>query len=201
MALFGLYVPERGSIKIKGKLVTINSAEDAMNNKIAYVPEDRLTEGLFFLQSIRENISISNIDHMKRSNGQLDEELINSHALKWISDLSIKIGSVDDVIATLSGGNQQKVVLAKWLETKPDVLILNGPTVGVDIGTKHDLHALIRKIVQDRSTAVLIISDDIPEVLQNCNRILVMKKGRIMDELSNQNIDESSLLSIVTSQN
>ena len=127
--------------------------------------------------------------------------MINSHALKWISDLSIKIGSVDDVIATLSGGNQQKVVLAKWLETKPDVLILNGPTVGVDIGTKHDLHALIRKIVQDRSTAVLIISDDIPEVLQNCNRILVMKKGRIMDELSNQNIDESSLLSIVTSQN
>ena len=92
------------------------------------------------------------------------------------------------------------MVLAKWLETKPDVLILNGPTVGVDIGAKYDLHARIREIVQDRSTAVVIISDDVLEVIQNCNRILVVKKGHITDELTNEGLDEASLVSVVTSQ-
>ena len=92
------------------------------------------------------------------------------------------------------------MVLAKWLETKPDVLILNGPTVGVDIGAKYDLHARIREIVKDRTTAVIVISDDVLEVIQNCNRIIVVKKGRITDELSNEGLDEATLVSVVTSR-
>ncbi|MEG2633702.1 MAG: sugar ABC transporter ATP-binding protein, partial [Oscillospiraceae bacterium] len=136
-----------------------------------------------------------------KKNGSVNEELVNKDSDQWKNDLSIKMGDIDEPIGTLSGGNQQKVVLAKWLETKPDVLILNGPTVGVDIGAKYDLHAHIREIVKDKTTAVIIISDDILEVIQNCNRILVVKKGRITDELTNVDLDETKLLSIVTSQN
>jgi len=200
MSLFGLYPPDGGEIYIKGKHVTIKSPQDALRNKIAYVPEDRLTEGLFLLQSIKDNISIANIDDMRTDKGAIDELRVNADAAKWQEALSIKLGSLDDPISTLSGGNQQKVVLAKWLETAPDVLILNGPTVGVDIGAKFDLHEKIREIVKSRTTAVVIISDDILEVIQNCNRILVVKKGRITDELSNRDLDEDKLVSIVTSK-
>ena len=164
------------------------------------MPEDRLTEGLFLLQSIQDNISVANIDTMCRKNGSIDEELVRADAEKWRDRLSIKLGKMEDAIGTLSGGNQQKVVLAKWLETNPDVLILNGPTVGVDIGAKYDLHARIREIVKDRTTAVIVISDDVLEVIQNCNRIIVVKKGRITDELSNEGLDEATLVSVVTSR-
>ena len=200
MSLFGLYPPTSGQIFIKGKEVKIDSPMAALKNKIAYVPEDRLTEGLFLLQSIQDNISVANIDNMCRKNGSIDEDLVRADAEKWRDRLSIKLGKMEDAIGTLSGGNQQKVVLAKWLETKPDVLILNGPTVGVDIGAKYDLHARIREIVKDRTTAVIVISDDVLEVIQNCNRIIVVKKGRITDELSNEGLDEATLVSVVTSR-
>lgn len=200
MSLFGLYPPTSGQIFIKGKEVKIDSPMAALKNKIAYVPEDRLTEGLFLLQSIQDNISVANIDNMCRKNGSIDEDLVRADAEKWRDRLSIKLGKMEDAIGTLSGGNQQKVVLAKWLETNPDVLILNGPTVGVDIGAKYDLHARIREIVKDRTTAVIVISDDVLEVIQNCNRIIVVKKGRITDELSNEGLDEATLVSVVTSR-
>ena len=200
MSLFGLYPATSGRIMIKGREVKIDSPVAALRNKIAYVPEDRLTEGLFLLQSIEDNISIANIDSMRRKDGSIDEELVRTDALRWKDRLSIKLDKLDDGIGNLSGGNQQKVVLAKWLETNPDVLILNGPTVGVDIGAKYDLHERIREIVKDRSTAVVIISDDILEVIQNCNRILVVKKGHITDELQNENLDEATLVSVVTSR-
>ena len=200
MSLFGLYPATSGQIFIKGKEVKIDSPMAALRHKIAYVPEDRLTEGLFLLQSIKENISIANIDNMRTKNGSIDEEKVGADARKWQENLSIKVGDLGDAIGTLSGGNQQKVVLAKWLETQPDVLVLNGPTVGVDIGAKFDLHERIREIVKDRTTAVVIISDDILEVIQNCNRILVVKKGHITDELSNEGLDEPTLVSVVTSQ-
>jgi len=200
MALFGLYPVTSGQIFIKGREVKIDSPMSALRNKIAYVPEDRLTEGLFLLQSIRDNISVANIDNMLTKGGSIDEEAVKSDADKWRELLSIKLGKMEDAIGTLSGGNQQKVVLAKWMETQPDVLILNGPTVGVDIGAKYDLHARVREIVADRSTAVIVISDDVLEVIQNCNRIMVVKKGRITNELSNEGLDEASLVSVLTSK-
>jgi simple sugar transport system ATP-binding protein len=200
MSLFGLYPADKGNIKIKGKSVKIDSPQSALENKIAYVPEDRLSEGLFLLQSIKDNISIVNIDNMKTQKGVIDNNEVKINAEKWIDDLSIKDGDINDSISTLSGGNQQKVVLAKWLDTKPAVLILNGPTVGVDIGSKYDLHAHIRDIVKDKTVAVIIISDDIPEIIQNCNRIIVIKKGRIAHKISNQDVDEKMLISIITSQ-
>jgi simple sugar transport system ATP-binding protein len=199
MALFGLYPVTGGEIYIKGRRVDIKSPVAALKHKIAYVPEDRLTEGLFLLQSIEDNISVANIDNMRRKNGGVDKAGVHEGALRWQDNLSIKLGQLKDAIGTLSGGNQQKVVLAKWLLTEPDVLVLNGPTVGVDIAAKFDLHAHIRGIVEKRSTAVVVISDDILEVIQNCNRVLVVKKGRITDELNSEGLDESALISVITS--
>lgn len=199
-SLFGLYPATDGHIYIKGKEISVRSAQDAIKNKIAYVPEDRLTEGLFLLQPTKKNLVISNIKNMLKSNKTIDSELIDEDMKKWKEELSVVMGSAEDEIQTLSGGNQQKVVLAKWLETNPDVLILNGPTVGVDIGAKYDLHEYIRNIVKDGDMAVIIISDDIEEVLQNCNRILIMKRGRICDEVVNIDYTPTKLLNLVTEQ-
>ena len=199
-SLFGMLPADTGIIKIKGNEVKIRSTQDAMHNGIAYVPEDRLTEGLFLLQSIENNLVISNIDNMRSRYGSIDSAKITAEANEWREKLSIVMGQPQDAVSTLSGGNQQKVVMAKWLQTAPDVLILNGPTIGVDIGAKFDLYKHIRNIVADRSTAVIVISDDIIELIQNCNRILVVKRGRITDELSNENLTESALMSVVTSQ-
>jgi len=199
MALFGLYPATSGKVFIKGTEISLHSPMEALRHKIAYVPEDRLTEGLFLLQSIQDNICIASVDSKRGKGNGIDRGKVVVCARKWQDNLSIMMGDPGDAIGTLSGGNQQKCVLAKWLETQPDVLVLNGPTVGVDIGAKFDLHERIRAIVKDRATAVIIISDDILEVIQNCSRILVVKKGRITDELSNEGLDETALISAVTS--
>ena len=105
-----------------------------------------------------------------------------------------------DGIQTLSGGNQQKVVLGKWMETEPKVLILNGPTVGVDIGAKYDIHNHLRALANDKKMAILLISDDISEVLMNCNRILIIKSGRIIGEYRNTDLDSSTLQRLITGE-
>lgn len=199
-ALFGLYQTTEGNIYIKGRQISIKSPQDAIKNKIAYVPEDRLTEGLFLLQPTKKNLVISNIKNMLKGNKTVDDVAIDNDMARWKKELSVVMGKPEDEIQTLSGGNQQKVVLAKWLETMPDVLILNGPTVGVDIGAKYDLHEYIRNIVKDRDMAVIIISDDIEEVLQNCNRIMIMKHGRICNEVVNIDYTPTELLNLVTEQ-
>lgn len=197
-ALFGLYKTNAGKVFIKNRQAKIENPPSAIKNRVAYVPEDRLTEGLFLYQSIRDNLSIANIENMRTKYKTLDKNGILSMAEEWKDTLSIVLGDLSDPIHTLSGGNQQKVVLAKWLATLPDVLILNGPTVGVDIGAKHDLHAFIRALVAQRETAVVLISDDIPELLENCNRILILKHGRITDEVSNTKMSESELINLIT---
>jgi len=199
-SLFGLYPAEKGNIYIDGENVRISSPQDALKYKIGYVPEDRLSEGLFLPQSIIRNLLISNIDNLLDKFKMVDSEKMDEHMTYWQEELSIKMNSNDDPIRTLSGGNQQKIVLAKWLETDPKVLILNGPTVGVDVSTKYSLHSYLRKIVADHNVAAIIISDDIPEVINNCNRIYVMKKGRISEELRNIDTSEQELLNIITSQ-
>jgi simple sugar transport system ATP-binding protein len=198
-SLFGMPKADSGSIFIRGKRVEIGSPSEAIKNSVAYVPEDRLTEGLFLYQSIRDNIAIVGIDQLTTNAGMVDSARVDKIAAKWRETLSILMGEPKDPIHTLSGGNQQKVVLAKWLETEPDVLLLNGPTVGVDIGAKHDLHAFVRKIVARKQTAVLIISDDIPELIENCNRILIITNGRITHEVKNTEVSESELIDLVTS--
>lgn len=196
--LFGLYSATNGSIYIEGEKVKIHTPMDAIKNKIAYVPEDRLTEGLFLTQSIENNMIVSNIDRLKTAQGTVDYQKGHEDSKKWVKNLGIKINRLEDGIQTLSGGNQQKVVLGKWLETAPKVLILNGPTVGVDIAAKFDIHHYLRNLAAQMNLAILLISDDISEVLNNCNRILIIKNGRMTGEYVNTELDYHELQNLIT---
>ncbi|PKG25261.1 sugar ABC transporter ATP-binding protein [Niallia nealsonii] len=191
-SLFGLLPVDSGSIFIEEKQVKIKNVHDAIKHQIGYVPEDRLTEGLFLSQSIGKNIVVSVIDRILKKSKLVDNKKMNHEMDKWITDLTIKTPSHKLPVQVLSGGNQQRVVLAKWLATNPKILILNGPTVGVDIGSKAEIHRIIREFA-GRGVGVIVISDDISEVIHNCNRILVMKKGKIVNEFQNTAITEQEL--------
>lgn len=191
-ALFGLKPADSGKIFINGNEVEIKSAQDAIKNKIAYVPEDRLTEGLFLSQSIGRNIIISNIESFIDNKGFVYKEKMEKEIDEWIKELSIATPSGKLPVQALSGGNQQRVVISKWLSTHPSILILNGPTVGVDIGSKYDIHQILRKLTT-HGIGVIIISDDIPEVLMNCNRVFVMRRGRLVEQIESSSISEKEL--------
>ena len=199
-SIFGMLPATSGDMFVGGKKVDIKSPQDAISHKIGYVPEDRLTEGLFLTQPIENNMMLANIDDLIKKSGVIDEKRIHADAGRWKKELSIKMLENDAAISTLSGGNQQKVVLAKWLEIAPKVLVLNGPTVGVDIGAKYDLHNYLHRLAATMETAIIVISDDIPELIENCNRILVMKQGRLVGEYGNTEVDEHTLLAYVTGQ-
>lgn len=196
-SLFGHMPYDSGQVFVKGKPVTIKSIGDAIRNRIGYVPEDRLTEGLFLIQSIYANIGVSKLDEYSNHLGMVEETKLTEETDKWISQLSIATSDPSRPVNTLSGGNQQKVVLARWLANDLDILILNGPTVGVDIGAKYDIHALIRKLAE-KGLSVIIISDDLPEVLENCHRILVMRKGRIVEDIPAAGVTQQRLAELTT---
>jgi simple sugar transport system ATP-binding protein len=198
LALFGREAIDTGKIIMDGKEVRLRSVKHAIRHGIGYVPEDRLTEGLFLSQSIARNTVASVIDRMKGKFAFLSRSTMKGIVSHWVSDLKIKTANVENPVQTLSGGNQQRVVLAKWLATQPKVLILNGPTVGVDIGSKKDIHDILRKLSDD-GMAIVIISDDIPEVLNNCNRVLIMRKGRIVGEFGGKSLTEDMLNQKLTS--
>ena len=193
LALFGLRTVSGGEIRVKGKRVEINNPRDAIAAGIGLVPEDRLSEGLFLPQPISDNIVISEIDHLSSAVGVVDRRRRQDEVQKWVKDLAIATPNPDNACSTLSGGNQQRIVLAKWLACKPDVLILNGPTVGVDIGSKHDIHAILQRLA-NQGMAIIIISDDLPEVLENCSDLLVMRSGKIVARLDPATTDETLVL-------
>lgn len=194
LALFGLRKTSGGEILKDGKAVRIKNPRDAIANGIGYVPEDRLSEGLFLPQPISDNVVIAEIDHLANKAGVLDSKKRRQEVERWVKELAIATPDPDNACSTLSGGNQQRIVLAKWLACNLDVLVLNGPTVGVDIGSKHDIHAILQRLAGE-GMAVIIISDDLPEVLQNCSRMLVMKGGQIVARLNPAETDETTVLS------
>lgn len=193
LSMFGLSPADSGEIIKDGKSIKITNPRIAIENKIGYVPEDRLSEGLFLTQSIGDNIIISEIDKLKKSNGTFDHKKRDDEVTKWVQELEIKTKNPDNPATTLSGGNQQRIVLAKWLACNLDVLILNGPTVGVDIGSKHDIHMVLQKLA-NQGLGVIIISDDLPEVIQNCSRVMVIKDGQIKSEYDTQNVTEQMII-------
>ncbi len=192
LSLFGLNPADDGVIRIEGKDVKIKSVQDAVENRIAYVPEDRLSEGLLLEQSIANNINICTIDSLRTHYNLIDEDEKDRQIIKWIEDLKIKVSSVDLPVKSLSGGNQQRVVIAKWLATKPKILILNGPSVGVDIGSKEYIHKILRKLAQ-QGMGIILISDDIPEITNNCSRIILMRNGEIKEEYLSSDTSEEHL--------
>lgn len=192
LALFGINPSEKGCICLDGKEVRIGSVHDALKHGIGYVPEDRLTEGLFLERSIGTNIIVSIVNKLLMKLGLIHKGRMDKEINTWLKDLSIKTNSADNPVKSLSGGNQQRVVLAKWLASNPKILILNGPTVGVDVGSKSELHEIIKRLARE-GLGVLVMSDDIPELLHVCNRILLMRGGKIVEEFQASEITENEL--------
>jgi len=192
LSLFGIHPADQGKIRIKGQEVVIDSVESAMKYNIGYVPEDRLSEGLFLPQSIADNIVISELENISSKTGIIDQKKRKAEIERWVKELGVATNNPANACNTLSGGNQQKVVLAKWLSRNLDVLILNGPTVGVDIGAKHDIHTILQNLAHE-GLGIIIISDDLPEILQNSSKIIIMKNGTVTAELNPEEIDEDKL--------
>ena len=196
LTLFGLGKVTSGNIYMNGQPVQIPSPIAAQKLRIGYVPEDRLTEGLCLRQPIADNIMLSSLKQLTRALGTISHKELFDKSNEWVKTFSIATDDAHKHASTLSGGNQQKIVLSKWLNNDLDVLILNGPTVGVDIGAKQDIHALVHDLANN-GLAVIIISDDLAEVVVNCNRVIVMKDGGIVGEMTGERISEENILEII----
>jgi len=181
LSLFGDNRPDSGEIIVEGEPVEINSVQDAIRLGIGYVPENRLEQGLIMEQAVGKNIVITVLRWLLGGLGLIDPDKMNGTINKWVDELAIRIPSIDSPAQTLSGGNQQRVVLAKWMATDPKILILDGPTIGIDVAAKSTIHEIIRNLAK-RGVGTIVISDEVSEVYNNCNRIIVMHKGRFIAE-------------------
>jgi ribose transport system ATP-binding protein len=191
-AIFGVDSMISGEILINGQLVDTASPSDAMASGMALVPEDRKQSGLLLGESIAENIALANWADYSRG-GFVDTSSLHNHALQQITDFAIHARGPESSANELSGGNQQKVVLAKWLPRRPKVLICDEPTRGVDVGARHEIYARLRK-ASDDGAAVLLISSDMEEVLGVSDRIAVMHEGRISGFLERKDFSEHNVL-------
>ncbi len=192
LALFGMLKPTNGSISVSGETVHLKNVAEAQKNGIALVPEDRLTEGLFLPQSIYKNISVTSLKEISGAFGVVKEAAQKELSAHWVKEIGVATKDHTLPVQTLSGGNQQKVVLARWLATHPKILILNGPTVGVDIGAKYDIHKLLRELAKG-GMAVLVVSDDVAEITALCDRALIMKAGRMTGEFKGEELTDDNL--------
>ncbi|HIQ82424.1 MAG TPA: sugar ABC transporter ATP-binding protein [Candidatus Pullichristensenella stercorigallinarum] len=196
-SIFGLRKMDSGKITLFGKEIHINGGYSAVNAGIGYLPEDRLTQGLFLNVEIERNISAGILRKFsQRLFGVIDKSGMHAEVVHRVEDLGIKLGKLSDPVSSLSGGNQQRVVLAKWLAIHPKVLMLNCPTVGVDVGSKQNIHETIKRLANE-GIGMIVISDDLPEILSVCNRILVMNKGSFTGEYMTTQLDENKLQSML----
>ena len=196
LSLFGITHPNSGEMLIEGKPVVLKNNTQAIGLGIGYVSEDRLTLGAILQQSIADNMVISILDRLKTPLHMIDENKCLAIVKEWIADLDIKVTNPQNPLSTLSGGNQQKVVLAKWILTRPKVLILDSPTVGVDIGAKDSIYRLIHRL-SGVGISILLITDEASEAYYNCDRILHMKQGAIVKDMVTDSITEQQLEEII----
>ncbi len=189
--IFGASGNASGTIRINSRRITINSPADAIAAGIGYLPEDRKEAGLFLEMSLAENVAAARLEHF--GNLWFDDTRQDSVANEFRARLRIASKDVRQSVRSLSGGNQQKVVLAKWLLVNPKVLIVDEPTRGVDVGAKAEVHRLLRELAA-KGTAVIVISSDLPEVLAVADRILVMREGRLNGELSYAEATEERIM-------
>ncbi len=194
--LFGLRKPTSGCIRVEGEEVISNSPDEAITRGIALVPENRKEQGLVLGMNCRDNITLSQLDRVSHRGwlNQSEELSVFEHYRK---QLAIKTPSWKQRVLNLSGGNQQKIVIGKWLGTHPRILILDEPTRGIDVGSKAEIHNLIRDLA-DQGYAILVISSEMPEVMGLSNRILAMYSGRITAEFDARTVTEDELVQAIT---
>ena len=195
-ALFGASHNVSGQIRIDGKTVTINSPAEAINHGIVYVPEERQKQGIVLELPIYQNISLPQLSALsKNASVDLDDEM--NLARQFGGRLRVKTSSWNEQVGNLSGGNQQKVVIAKWLATNPKVIILDEPTKGIDIGSKAAVHAFMSELVQ-LGLSVIMVSSELPEILGMSDRILVMSEGRLVGELDRFEATPEQVVTLAT---
>jgi inositol transport system ATP-binding protein len=194
--LFGLDPYSGGNIVINGKPVRIRNTADAIKNGIAMVSEDRKMFGLALGRNIHENISLVNLKKYVK-NSLINDRAITQDALKMKNLLNIKVSSFKVEANTLSGGNQQKVVLAKWLIGKLKIMILDEPTRGIDVGTKAEIHRLMGNFARD-GMAIIMVSSELPEIIGMSDRVVVMQEGRINGVLSRNEVSQKSIMRLAT---
>ncbi|MBP2167186.1 simple sugar transport system ATP-binding protein [Erwinia toletana] len=196
LSLFGMTQPDSGKIWLDSKPVKFRGHEDAIKSGIGYVSEDRLTLGLIQQQSVADNMVLSILDQLRNRFHIIDEYRKNKLILDWINQLGVRVADPNNAISTLSGGNQQKIVLAKWVLTQPKILILDSPTVGVDVGAKASIYRLIHQLALE-GLAIILISDEVPEVYYNCDRILHFRDGTVTAEYQPGSVAQHTLAEVI----
>ncbi len=196
-AVFGIDSKESGEIYINGEKVEIKSTVDALKYGIGYVPENRQEQGLVLGMTVRENISLPELKNISRYDF-IDKREEADLAEKYIDELNIRTPSQEQRVRNLSGGNQQKVVISKWMATKPKILILDEPTRGIDVGAKKEIHMLMSQLAKE-GVAVIMISSELPEILGMSDRIIVMHEGRIKGELMREEASQEAIMKLAIS--
>ena len=195
-SLFGVTCADSGSILLNQETVKPRHPAEAIDLQIAYVPEDRQHQGAILEFSIANNVTLASLVQFARV-GWLDGRRAEKVAADWAERLQVKYADLGQPLAELSGGNQQKVVLAKWLMTNPKILIVDEPTKGIDIGSKAAVHQLLIELVH-QGVAIILVSSELPEVLGLCDRILIMRRGRLVGLLEGSQADAETVLRLAT---
>jgi len=195
-AITGADKKDSGDIYIRGNKVEINNFGDAVKNRIAYLSEDRKGQGLVLLFDVKQNITLANLDKIKKG-GRLNLKKEREDAKQLVTTLNIKTPSIRQKVKYLSGGNQQKVVVAKWLYTESDILIFDEPTRGIDVGAKLEIYKLMLDLAE-KGKAIIMVSSELPEILGMSDRVVVMHNGEISGELSIEEADQVKILYLAT---
>ncbi len=193
-AIFGLNPVDEGKIYLDGKELIVSNPSDAVKAGISYVPENRLQEGLVLRKSIEDNISLTVLDSLSGRNGLIDFQKKEILTEKWMDQLGIRPKIPQMLASKLSGGNQQRVVVSKWLATEPRVLIVDEPTNGIDIGAKAEIHQLLRELAES-GLGIIVISSELPEILAIADRVAVMRHGRITAQMFCEDLNQEDIMS------
>jgi len=191
-AIFGVELPLAGRIQIEGETVEIQSPRDAIGRGVYLIPEDRRNSGLITAMTVRENITLPAMERYS-SAGFIRHSAEQAVAQKMCAELKIKTPSIETAVSSLSGGNQQKVVLSKWLSLNPKVILFDEPTRGIDVGAKAEIYQLMRRLA-DQGVAILMISSDMEEILGNSDRVAVMHEGRISGVLDRTECTQEAIM-------
>jgi len=197
-AIFGIDAYDAGSVHVGGKLLRKGAPVQAMGAGVGLVPEDRRLQGLVMELSVAGNIALASLGRLARF-GILRRGAENRFAGEWATRLRLRYGRFSNSVSTLSGGNQQKTVLAKWLSRRPRLLIVDEPTRGIDVATKSEVHRLLLELARE-GVAILMISSELPEVIRVADRVLVMREGRLVSEFSPEQASEESIVAAATGQ-
>ena len=184
--IFGIRNLSAGTITVNGKQVTIKQPKDAMKAGLGMITEDRRGTGIVGCLSIKDNVGITIYNKHLKAGFVLDHPTINKIVDDSIQQLSIKTPNMQTLISTLSGGNQQKVIVARWLANDPDILIMDEPTRGIDIGAKHEIYEIMENLAQ-QGKAIIMISSEMPELIGMSDRIYVMSEGKLTGEITDRN--------------